>query len=112
MQRIPHCQAYRSAAVTPPRLQAYANRHGDSGVTAWAIHGDTISVEFGHGAVYVYAARELGAPTFDALCRSARAGRGLATMISRDIGTRDVARFENRAQWAHVIAQATAPSKR
>lgn len=98
--------------MTPPRLQRYANRHGDSGVTAWSIHAETLSVEFGYGAVYVYAARELGADTFLTLCTAARVGHGLATAISRDVGDRYAARFDDRVQWTRAVAQASAPSKR
>ncbi len=90
------------------QLQPYANHHGDSGVRAWAIVGDTLSVEFVDGAVYVYAAPALGAHVFETLCRNARAGRGLATTISRDVGARHALRFDDRAQWAHGMADAAA----
>ncbi|MDC7808157.1 hypothetical protein PQS31_15180 [Luteimonas sp BLCC-B24] len=94
--------------MTGFRLQPYTNQHGDSGVTAWAIAGNTLSVEFAHGAVYVYTADVLGASVFETLCRSARAGRGLATAISRDVGARYIIRFDDRAQWARGMAEAAA----
>ncbi len=89
------------------QLQPYANHHGDSGVRAWAIVGDTLSVEFVDGAVYVYTAPALGA-VFETLCRNARAGRGLATTISRDVGARHALRFDDRTQWARGMAEAAA----
>lgn len=91
-----------------PSLHRYANHHGDSGVSAWARHDDALSVEFGGGPVYVYTARQLGRADFRTLCRAAEAGRGLATVIARDIGDRYAARFDDRAAWA----RAQAPSKR
>lgn len=94
--------------MTRFELQPYANHHGDSGVRAWLIVGDTLSVEFVDGAVYVYTAQTLGARMFETLCRNARAGRGLASTISRDVGARHALRFDDRARWAHGMAEAAA----
>lgn len=87
-----------------PRLQPYGNRHGDSGVTAWAIVGGILSVEFAGDPVYVYSARDVGADTYVRLCAAARAGRGLSTMISREVGDDYLVRFDNRAQWREALA--------
>ncbi|NYZ61227.1 hypothetical protein [Luteimonas deserti] len=87
-----------------PGLQPYANRHGGSGVTAWVRHGDLLVVEFGHGPVYVYAARAVGRPLFTALCDAALAGHGLSTLISREVGDRYAARFDDREDWSRTLA--------
>jgi len=83
-----------------PRLQRYGNRHGGSGVRAWAIAGDTLSVEFVDGAVYDYRRSAVGARRFDAACAAARAGRGLSTCISRHLRERYAARHADRNAWA------------
>lgn len=83
-----------------PRLQRYGNRHGGSGVRAWAIDGDTLSVEFVDGAVYDYRRRDVGARCFDAACAAARAGRGLSSCISRHLRERYAARYDDRIRWA------------
>lgn len=92
--------------TAPPGLEPYANHHGDSGVTAWAIVGDTLCVEFADGPVYVYAARDVGAASFRRLCAAARAGRGLSTAISREVGAGYLTRFESRAQWQTAVLSA------
>ena len=102
------CDWTHSVPMTRFQLQPYANHHGDSGVRAWSIVGDTLSVEFVDGAVYVYTVQTLGARVFEALCRTARAGRGLATTISRDVGARHAVRFDDRAHWARGMADAAA----
>ena len=99
-----------------PALQRYANRHGDSGVTAYAIDDDAIAVEFAHGPVYVYTRRDIGARHFAALCAAAQAGRGLSTWISRHVQSHYAAHFDDRAAWRAWRAAAPqaslAPSKR
>lgn len=87
-----------------PRLQRYGNRHGGSGVRAWAIDSDTLSVEFVDGPVYDYRRREVGGRCFDAACAAARAGRGLSSCISRHLRDRYAARYDDRAQWAAARA--------
>lgn len=77
----------------------YGNRHGGSGVHAWRIDGDLLSVEFVDGAVYDYRRREVGARHFDAACAAARAGRGLSSCVSRHLRDRYAARYEDRRAW-------------
>ena len=102
----------RSRTMTAPALQRYANRHGDSGVTAYAIDDDAIAVEFGHGPVYVYARRDIGARHFAALCAAAQAGRGLSTWISQHVQSHYAAHFDDRAAWRawRTAAPQAAPS--
>jgi len=65
--------------VTP--WARYGNRHGGSGVRAWRLEGDLLSVEFVDGAVYDYRRRDVGARAFDAACAAARAAAGSASTI-------------------------------
>ncbi|TDK29570.1 hypothetical protein [Luteimonas terrae] len=95
-----------------PTLQAYGNRHGGSGVRAFAILGDTLSVEFVDGAVYDYRRRDVGARRFDAACAAARTGRGLSTCVSRHLRDRFAIRHANRADWARAHRDNAAPSAR
>lgn len=83
-----------------PPLQPYGNRHGGSGVRAWAITGDTLSVEFVDGAVYDYRRQDIGSRLFTAACAAARAGRGLSSCISRHLRERYAARHADRTAWA------------
>ena len=91
----------------------YGNRHGGSGVRAWRIDGDLLSVEFVDGAVYDYRRREVGARHFDAACAAARAGRGLSSCVSRHLRDRYAARYEDRRAWnAAALAGDHTASKR
>ena len=94
------------------RLQPYGNRHGGSGVRAWAIHGDTLSVEFVDGAVYDYRRQDIGPRLFTAACAAARAGRGLSSCISRHLRERYAARHADRGAWATHHRRAPAPTTR
>ncbi|MCD9127082.1 hypothetical protein [Luteimonas fraxinea] len=94
------------------RLQPYGNRHGGSGVRAWAITGDTLSVEFVDGAVYDYRRQDVGLRLFAAACAAARAGRGLSSCISRHLRERYAARHDDRTAWATHCRHAPAPTKR
>ena len=82
------------------RLLPYANRHGGSGVRAWAITGGTLSVEFVDGAVYDYRRQDVGPRLFTAACAAARGGRGLSSCISRHLRQRYAARHVDRNEWA------------
>ncbi|MFL6588282.1 MAG: hypothetical protein ACJ8GV_15560 [Luteimonas sp.] len=94
------------------RLQPYSNRHGDSGVRAWAATGDTLSVEFVDGAVYEYRLQDISPRLFTAACAAARAGRGLSSCISRHLRDRYAARHVDRTAWATSHRHTTAPTTR
>ncbi|MDR6992134.1 hypothetical protein [Luteimonas sp. 3794] len=82
------------------RLRPYRNRHGGSGVRAWSISDDTLSIEFVDGAVYDYRRQDIGSRLFAAACSAARAGRGLSTCVSRHLRQRYAQRHVDRAAWA------------
>lgn len=94
------------------RLAPYGNRHGGSGVRAWAIVGDTLSVEFVDGAVYDYRRQDIGARLFTAACAAARAGRGLSSCISRHLRQRYAMRYDDRTAWAARRLHVPAPTGR
>jgi len=93
-----HHSVRASGAVTP--WARYGNRHGGSGVRAWRLEGDLLSVEFVDGAVYDYRRRDVGARAFDAACAAARAGRGLSGCISRLLRDGYAARYDDRRAWS------------
>lgn len=94
------------------RLAPYGNRHGGSGVRAWAIVGDTLSVEFVDGAVYDYRRPDIGARLFTAVCAAARAGRDLSSCISRHLRQRYAMRYDDRTAWAARRRHVPAPTGR
>ncbi len=69
-------------------MQRYANRSGDSGVTAYEIGRGWIVVEFVEGATYFYNAHEPGPAAVAEMQRLAKAGQGLSGYISREVKDR------------------------
>jgi hypothetical protein len=61
----------------------YANVNGNSGVTAYQVEGDAITVEFRGGAAYKYTYASTGAANVEQMKALAQAGRGLGTFISQ-----------------------------
>jgi len=72
-------------ATALPPLKRYGNRSGDSGVTAYAIAGGAIVVEFTGGDCYLYDAVRPGPTHVHRMQELALAGRGLGTYISRNV---------------------------
>lgn len=66
-------------------MQRYANRSGQSGVVAYEIGIDTITIKFISGERYVYTAASAGADNIIRMCRLAKEGRGLATFINQHV---------------------------
>lgn len=66
-------------------MQRYANRSGNSGVEAYRVTADAILVKFvGRDALYEYrGSGRAGAANVARMKALARAGRGLASFISR-----------------------------
>ena len=64
-------------------MQIYANQHGDSGVTHFEIHTDSIVVRFRNGRCYLYTSAGVGANSIESMKELALAGRGLSTFIAR-----------------------------
>jgi hypothetical protein len=64
-------------------METYRNLKGDSGVRAYEIGRDSITVAFSGGAVYRYTYESAGASHVEEMKKLARAGRGLSGYISR-----------------------------
>ena len=69
-------------------MQRYNNLSGQSGVLAYEIGKDSITIEFVGGERYLYTARSAGAENIAKMQELARAGRGLSTFVSQHIRTR------------------------
>lgn len=67
-------------------MEIYRNLQGDSGVRAYEIGRDSITVAFsGDDASYVYTYASAGKRHVEEMKKLARAGRGLSTYISRHV---------------------------
>lgn len=64
-------------------MQRYANKGGDSGVVAYAITADSITVQFKDGWNYVYNSIRPGVSVVTQMKTFAESGQGLNSYISR-----------------------------
>jgi hypothetical protein len=69
-------------------MERYKNLSGDSGVTAYKIDNDSITVRFIDGTSYLYTKATAGAQNISEMQRLARDGQGLSTFISRVVKDR------------------------
>jgi len=66
-------------------MRRYANRSGNSGVVAYELGKDSITVEFTGGHRYRYTADSAGASNIENMQALAADGRGLAGFISQHV---------------------------
>ncbi len=59
------------------------NLGGDSGVVAYELGDDPITVKFGDGAVYLYTYQSAGSHNIEQMKELAVAGRGLNSFINK-----------------------------
>lgn len=64
-------------------MERYQNLSGNSGVTAYEIGQDSITVQFQDGAVYLYTGQSAGLANLREMQRLALAGQGLSSFIAR-----------------------------
>lgn len=69
-------------------MQRYANRSGHSGVVAYELGADAITVKFTGGDRYLYTEDSAGAIHIARMRELAESGRGLSTYISQHVGDR------------------------
>lgn len=69
-------------------MQRYRNTSGESGVVAYDIDANAITVRFTGGDCYLYTERSAGAENIAKMQELAREGRGLSTFISQHIRSR------------------------
>jgi hypothetical protein len=66
-------------------MQRYANRSGSSGVVAYEIGSDSITVRFIDGARYLYTYQSAGADNVEQMKKLAARGQGLSSFISTTV---------------------------
>lgn len=69
-------------------MQRYANRSGHSGVVAYELGADSITVKFTGGDRYLYTEDSTGAAHIARMRELAESGRGLSTYISQHVRDR------------------------
>jgi len=63
-------------------MESYANLGGDSGVVAYELGLDSITVQFSDGAIYAYTNDSAGASIITRMKSLAREGQGLNAFIN------------------------------
>jgi len=66
-------------------MERYKNLGGDSGVHAYEIGVDSITVKFGTGKVYLFTNRSAGRANIERMKALALAGQGLNAFIKRNV---------------------------
>jgi len=69
-------------------MHRYRNTSGESGVVAYDIGKDSITIQFNGGDRYLYTERSAGAENIARMQELAREGRGLSTFVSQHIRSR------------------------
>lgn len=66
-------------------MEAYRDLNNDSGISAYEINEDSITVYFKTGAVYLYTYTSTGVTHIEEMKRLAKSGDGLNSYISRKV---------------------------
>lgn len=66
-------------------MRRYKNLDGNSGVRAYSIQPDSITVQFADGASYLYTYASAGKSNIEEMKFLAENGRGLSTFISQHV---------------------------
>lgn len=66
-------------------MRKYMDITGNSGVTAYSIDTESISVEFNNDAIYLYTYESAGKRTIEKMKKLATEGKGLSTYISQHV---------------------------
>ena len=66
-------------------MKKYANRSGDSGVSAYEIGSNYILVEFTSGSIYEYSYSSAGSSNIETMKSLATSGSGLNSFIKRNV---------------------------
>lgn len=66
-------------------METYRDLNNDSGVSAYEISNDSITVRFKTGAVYLYNYASTGVTDIEEMNRLAKSGDGLNSYISRKV---------------------------
>jgi hypothetical protein len=74
-------------------MERYKNLSGNSGVEAFELADDAITVRFRDGATYLYDYSATGRAEVEQMKSLAREGRGLSTYISRVVHNKSAHKF-------------------
>ena len=74
-------------------MEKYQNLAGDSGIAAYQIESDSVTVQFNDGATYLYNYKSAGRHHIEAMKALATAGRGLSGYISKYVKERYAAKL-------------------
>jgi hypothetical protein len=66
-------------------MEKYKNSGGDSGITAYEIGIDSVTVQFNDGSVYLYNYQSAGRENIEQMKKMAVAGEGLNSFIMRNV---------------------------
>lgn len=66
-------------------MERYRNAGGDSGISAYEIGSDRITIQFSTGKVYSYSYRKAGKIHVDQMKTLAQSGSGLNSYINRHV---------------------------
>ncbi len=66
-------------------MERYKNLGGNSGVSAYEISDESITVQFSSGAVYLYTYNSAGSSNIKKMKSLAVAGKGLNSFIMRNV---------------------------
>jgi len=66
-------------------MERYSNSGGNSGVLAFEIGKDSITVQFSDGAIYLYNYQSAGSQNIEHMKGLAAAGRGLGSFINTNV---------------------------
>ena len=66
-------------------MHPYKNANRDTGVVAYEIGKDNISIKFRDGSVYLYSVKSAGAETIKQMKALAKKGTGLTTYINQHV---------------------------
>lgn len=68
-------------------MERYMNLGGDSGVFAYELDDESITVQFKDGSIYLYTSQSAGPGNLAEMQRLAQVGQGLNSFISRVVRT-------------------------
>ena len=66
-------------------MTPYKNLEGHSGVSAYELGTDSITIEFNHDAIYLYTYSSTGKRAVEKMKKHAQLGKGLSTYISQSV---------------------------
>ena len=66
-------------------MERYRNRGGDSGIVAYELGSDSITVKFSDGSVYLYTNQSAGSANIERMKQLAVSGEGLNSFINRRV---------------------------